>query len=43
MSTWTDTIGLDPGQMVDEIINKGLSKYDAARLVNNLVAINLGQ
>jgi len=43
VSTWTDTIGLDPGQMVDEIINKGLSKYDAARLVNNLVAINLGQ
>jgi hypothetical protein len=43
VSTWTDTIGLDPSQLVDEIVNKGVSKYDAAKLINNLVAINLGQ
>ncbi len=43
MSNWTDTVGLDPAQLVDEIVNKGVSKYDAAKLVNNLVAINLGQ
>ncbi|MFL6139699.1 MAG: hypothetical protein ACJ74O_18150 [Frankiaceae bacterium] len=42
-STWTETIGLDPAALVDQLLNKGLSKYDASRLVNNLVAVNLGQ
>jgi hypothetical protein len=42
-STWTETIGLDPAALVDQLLTKGLSKYDASRLVNNLVAVNLGQ
>jgi hypothetical protein len=42
-SAWTDTIGLDPASLVDQLVTKGLSKYDASRLVNNLVAVNLGQ
>jgi hypothetical protein len=43
VSAWTDTVGIDPAKLVDDIVAKGISKYDAARLVNNLVAINLGQ
>lgn len=43
MNAWTETIGLDPGAMVEQLVTKGVSKYDAARLINNLVAINLGQ
>jgi hypothetical protein len=42
-TAWTDAIGLDPGALVDQLLTKGVSKYDAARLVNNLVAVNLGQ
>lgn len=42
-STWTEAIGLDPGPLVDQLVAKGVSKYDAARLINNLVAVNLGQ
>lgn len=42
-STWTDLVGLDPGALVDQIVTKGVSKYDAAKLINNLIAVNLGQ
>ena len=40
---WTDTIGFDPASLVDQLLAKGIAKVDAARLVNNLVAVNLGQ
>ncbi len=43
MSTWTDTIGLDPESLVDQITNKGLPKNDAVKLVNNLIAVHIGQ
>jgi hypothetical protein len=43
VSTWTDTVGLDPQQVVDQIVNQGVNKYDAAKLVNNLIAVNLNQ
>lgn len=42
-STWIDTIGIDPSAVVDQIVQKGVSKFDAAKLINNLVAVNLGQ
>jgi hypothetical protein len=42
-SNWIDTIGIDPAPIMDEVLNKGLNKYDAAKLVNNLIAVNLGQ
>jgi hypothetical protein len=42
-SNWIETIGVDPEPIMDEILNKGINKYDAAKLVNNLIAINLGQ
>ncbi|WP_428341215.1 hypothetical protein [Mycobacterium sp.] len=42
-SNWIDTIGIDPTPIMDEVLNKGLNKYDAAKLVNNLIAVNLGQ
>lgn len=43
MSTWTETIGANPELLVDQIVQKGVSPIDAARLVSNLVAVNLGQ
>lgn len=43
MTTWTDLVGVDPATLVDQIVNTGVNKYDAAKLVNHLVAINLGQ
>jgi hypothetical protein len=43
VSTWTDTIGLNPETLVDQITNKGIPKYQAVQLVNNLIAVNLGQ
>jgi len=42
-SDWIETIGVDPEPIMEEILNKGINKYDAAKLVNNLIAINLGQ
>ncbi|HEX3931760.1 MAG TPA: hypothetical protein VHW64_13725 [Nocardioides sp.] len=43
MTTWTDLAGVDPATLVDQIVTTGVNKYDAAKLVNNLVAINLNQ
>jgi len=43
VSKFTDTIGLNPDALVDQIVNKGISVHDATRLVNNLIAVNLGQ
>lgn len=42
-SNWVETIGVDPAPIMDEIVAKGINKYDAAALINNLIAINLGQ
>lgn len=42
-SIWSETIGADPDALVTGLLAKGVSKYDAARLINNLVAVNLGQ
>lgn len=42
-NTWINTIGLDPTTLVDQIVNKGLGKVDAVKLVNNLIAVQLGQ
>jgi hypothetical protein len=43
VSTLNDTIGFDPGQLVDQIVTKGLPARDAVKLINNLIAVNLGQ
>ena len=40
---WTETIGTDPDALVSGLLSKGIDKYDALRLINNLVAVNLGQ
>lgn len=40
---WTETIGTDPDALVSGLLSKGVDKYDALRLINNLVAVNLGQ
>lgn len=42
-NVWTETIGTDPDALVSGLMSKGIEKYDALRLINNLVAVNLGQ
>jgi hypothetical protein len=42
VSDWTETIGFDPEALVDKIVAKGVAKRDAAKLITNLVAVNLG-
>jgi hypothetical protein len=42
-NVWIDTIGTDPEALVSGLMSKGIAKYDALRLINNLVAVNLGQ
>jgi len=40
---WNEAIGSDPNLLVEQIVSKGLPKYDAIKLINDLVAVNLGQ
>jgi hypothetical protein len=42
MSSFNEIVGINPDELVTRIIDRGVSKYDAAKLVNNLVAIHLG-
>jgi hypothetical protein len=42
-SAWVQAIGVDPVPIMDQIIAKGINQYDAAMLVNNLIAVNLAQ
>lgn len=40
---FNDAIGIDPNVLVEQIVTKGVPKYDAIKLINDLVAVNLGQ